>query len=200
MTSNDFAALGPSPAVRPPELYIIEFAPTWRWPRGLRSPPSARSRGAILANQLRLITRPPRSTSSERNEVWAVSGNTSGWFGAERVAGPPLKDSSNTQQNSLGAPAHTDNSAKRTPKTHFFLFFQNSDMLFLLRYEPKGLDKTKGRKYNFPLPPGGPDSQKQSLPTKKTRIFMNIVPSPTDFRNSCIWRVEREPYRTGRGG
>ena len=116
-----------------------------------------------------------RSARSERNGVWAVSGNTSGWFGAERVAGPPLKDSSNTQQNSLGAPAHTDNSAKRTPKTHFFLFFQNSDMLFLLRYEPKGLDKTKGRKYNFPLPPGGPDSQKQSLPTKKTRIFMNFV-------------------------
>ena len=51
-----------------------------------------------------------------------------------------------------------------------------SYVIFLLRYAPKGQDATKeGRKYSPRLPSGGRNSQK-SLPRKKTRIFMNIVP------------------------
>ena len=86
-----------------------------------------------------------RSTSPERNGVWGVSGDTSVWFGFERVADFLLKDISNTQKLTRRA-AHSNNSTERYPENQFPFVLRNSVMLFLLRYEPKGLYKTKASK------------------------------------------------------
>ena len=89
------------------------------------------------------MTRPPRAVRPSGMELGAYPATRPAGIVPKRVADLSLKDISNVQRNSQDAKARTDISAKSTPKNHFLLSSRNSDMRFLSRYEPKGIDKTR---------------------------------------------------------